>query len=271
MRPLPRRFRPRGEDAFRARSFRGTRYFRSRQRHDDLTIAIERFPGPEDVPARSFVLVHGIGVSSRYFHPLAAELARVGRVFLVDLPGYGAAPDPRRDVPLADHAAVLAGFLRMTGLRNPVLVGHSWGCQVVAALAEQHPDVSDRIVLMAPTMEPDARTPLRAAGRLLLDGFREPPNVFVIAATDYLVRCGIPYLVRQLPHLLADRIEDRVGAHGSRVLVITGDRDPIASREWGRDLAARARHGTHREVAGPHVVMHSQPETIAREIREFAG
>jgi len=269
MRPLPRRFRPRGEDAFRARSFRGTRYFRSRQRHDDLTIAIERFPGPEDVPARSFVLVHGIGVSSRYFRPLARELAKRGRVYLVDLPGYGAAPDPRRDVTLADHAAVLAGFLRESRLENPVLVGHSMGAQVVSVLAERHPDVSDRIVALAPTLPPESRSTWRAIGTLLRDGTREPFRVIVIAVTDYLVRCGLPYLWRQLPHLIGDRLEDRIPKHAAPTLVITGHIDPVVPVEWGRMLAERGPTTRFVQVRGPHVIMHTDPVTIARHIAGF--
>src|SRR5690606_29550330 len=118
-----------------------------------------------------------------------------------------------RDVSLADHAAVLAGFLRESGLANPVLVGHSMGTQVVSLLAQEHPDVTDRIVVMAPTLEPAARTAGVAVRNLLRDAVREPPVVFWIAMTDYLVRCGIPYLLRQLPHMFADRLEDRVGTN----------------------------------------------------------
>src|SRR3954471_1907983 len=151
-----------GESGYRPRTWAGARFFTSRQQHDDLTIVVKRFPGRAGVDAAAekltFVMVPGIGVSSRYFQPLAAELARRGRVFLVDLPGYGAAPNPRRDVPLTDHAGVLAGFLRESGIENPVLVGHSMGSEVVAILAERNPDVSDRIVLMAPTLEPQDRT-----------------------------------------------------------------------------------------------------------------
>ena len=38
-----------------------------------------------------FVLVHGIGVSSRYFERLVPALAEEGRVVAVDLPGFGKA------------------------------------------------------------------------------------------------------------------------------------------------------------------------------------
>lgn len=260
-----------GEDQYRARSVHGTAYYRSRQEHDDLTIVVERFPGPQDVAARSYLLVHGIGVSSRYFLPLAAELAKTGRVYLVDLPGYGAAPNPRRDVTLADHAAVIAGFLRQTALVNPVIVGHSMGTQVVSLLAERHPDVADTVVMMAPTMVPDARRPWTAVGLLLRDATREPWNVWRISMVDYLLRCGLPYLLRQLPHMLEDRLEDRVGAHRARTLVINGDRDPIVPRTWATALCGAHPHAEFREVHGPHVIMHTDPVMIARHITEFVA
>ncbi len=263
----------RGEDRYRHRNIHGAQYFTSRQNHDGLAIVVKRFPvrhEPRD-DDRVFVLVHGIGVSSRYFQPLASELAHHGRVYLVDLPGYGAAPDPRRDVTIADHAAVLASFLRRSGLENPVLVGHSWGSQVVSLLARDHPDVSDRIVLMAPTLEPDARTFWAAARNLLADALREPPVVFGIALTDYLIRCGLPYLIRQVPHMLQDAIETRLADLRARVLVVNGDRDPIVSSRWAEQLSALGPTFEFREVRGPHVIMHTDPVMVAAHITEFAG
>jgi pimeloyl-ACP methyl ester carboxylesterase len=263
----------RGEDRYRHRSIHGAQYFTSRQNHDGLAIVVKRFPVRHDPrhDDRVFVLVHGIGVSSRYFQPLASELAHHGRVYLIDLPGYGAAPDPRRDVSIADHAAVLASFLRRAELENPVLVGHSWGSQVVSVLARDHPDVSDRIVLMAPTMEPEARTWGIAARNLLADALREPPVVVGIAFTDYLIRCGMPYLMRQVPNMLRDEIETRLGQLRSRVLIVNGDRDPIVSSRWAEQLSALGPNFEFREVRGPHVIMHTDPVMIAAHITRFTG
>lgn len=261
-----------GEDAYVVRHVDGAAYYTSRQQHDDLTVVVKRFPlrAPVAADDATFVLVHGLGVSSRYFHPLAAELARRGHVHLVDLPGYGAAPDPKRDVRLADHAGALAAMLRESGLAKPVLVGHSMGTNVVSLVAERDPAVADRIVLLAPTLEPALRTRGRAIGRLLADALREPPRVFGIAVTDYLVRCGLPYLLRQLPHLLGDRLEERMARLDARVLVIDGDRDPIVPNSWVAELAGRARDAEARIVRGPHVIMHTDPVATARYIVDFA-
>ncbi len=258
---------PKGEDAYRVRRFRGATYFTSRQAFDDLTIVVKRFPaGGQTATDRVFVLVHGLGVSSRYFQPAAAELAKHGRVYLVDLPGYGAAPDPRRDVSLRDHAAVLAAFLTASGLENPMVVGHSMGAQVVARLAIRHPGTAERIVLMAPTMPPDARTFWRAAGRLLTDAFREPPVVFWIALTDYFVRTGLGYLLRQTPHMLDDRLEEDLPIVTASTLVLNGHRDPIVPLSWAETTAALVPGGRCEVVHGAHVIMYTDPVGVAEHI-----
>jgi len=262
---------PAGEDAYRVRMIGGAEFRTSRQEHDGLTVVVKRFPGPGSADGRTFVLVHGLGVSSRYFHPLAGELAKSGRVFLVDLPGYGAAPNPRRDVTLVDHAAVVAAFLRESGIVAPVIVGHSMGTQIVSLLAQRFPDVTDTIVMMAPTMVPTSRTPVRAIARLLHDATREPPTVFGIAVTDYLLRCGLPYLLQQMPHMLRDRLEERVGKHSARTLVVVGDRDAIVPMLWAESLAQAHPHGEFCAVRGPHVIMHTDPATIAKHITDFAA
>ncbi len=270
---------PADEDAYRRHRYHGAEYFTSRQEHENLTVVVKRFPEHGErlgADAPVFLLVHGLGVSSRYFQPVAAELSRTGRVFVVDLPGYGAAPNPRQDVSLGDHAEVLAGVVTEVGRRwpgagAPVIVGHSMGANVVAELALRHPGVADRIVLMAPTIEPPRRALSAAAGRLIRDATREPPRVVMLAATEYLLRCGLPYLLRQTPHPLSHRLEERMPQLAARVLAICGDRDPIVGEEWGRRLAELAPDAEYRTVRGPHVVMHTDPATIADHIARWLG
>ncbi|MDO7882240.1 alpha/beta fold hydrolase [Salinibacterium soli] len=264
-----RRMLARPESSYRIRRVDGATYFTSRRRFDDLTIVVQRFPGPP-VPGPDFVLVHGVAVSSRYFTPAAARLSQLGQVYLVDLPGHGAAPDPRRDVSIADHAAVLGAFLSEAGMRNPVLVGHSWGSQVVSQLAVDHPEVSDRIVLMAPTLEPQRRTFWSAVGRLVVDGTREPPTVVLLNIWEYWVRCGLPFALAQMRHLLADRIEERLPQVAARTLVMRGDADPIVSDEWCARVTALLPDARFETVVGPHVVMHTDPVRVAELIAEHA-
>jgi pimeloyl-ACP methyl ester carboxylesterase len=237
---------------------------------DDLSVVVTRFPRISDGDGPAFVLVHGIGVSSRYFHPLATELAKRGAVYLVDLPGYGAAPDPRRDVSIADHAGVLARVLDDSGLVNPVLVGHSMGSQVVSRLVVDSPEITDRLVLLAPTMPAWERTFFRGAWRLIVDGARNPVRANLIIGWDYFVRCGMPYFFRQLPHLFGDRLEDRLDAIGAKTLVITGDKDLVVPAEWARFISDGIPDSRYETVEGPHVIMYTDPVRIAALVAEHA-
>jgi pimeloyl-ACP methyl ester carboxylesterase len=256
--------------AFRERSrrFRGTLFVTRREVHEKYTVAVTRLPdGRADGPA--FVLVHGLGVSSRYFRPVATRLCKAGSVFLVDLPGYGSAPNPKTPISLEDHADVVARFIRTEGLTDVVLVGHSMGSQVIATLAQRHPDLAGHLVLMAPTLEPERRTAPRAVAGLLRDVFREPPTVSWIAFTDYLMRTGLPYLLKQFPLVLDDSLDARIHEVPGSLLFMRGSGDVLVSREWTKLLADRA--GAQMiEVLGPHVVMYTDPDAVAEAIVQHA-
>ncbi|MDQ1552255.1 MAG: hypothetical protein QOD50_1677 [Actinomycetota bacterium] len=270
---MRRSMRPRAESEYRTRTEGGARYFTRRIPYDDLAVVIRRFPTVAGAPAdgRPFVLVHGIGVSSRYFHPVAAELAKDATVYLVDLPGYGSAPNPRRDVTIREHARVLARYLEAEGIDRPILVGHSMGTQVVTQLVLDSAATTDRVVLLAPTMDPDARGFWHAAGRLIRDIIvAEPPAVNAIVSIDYFFRCGIPYFLRQTRHLLGDRIEDRLPLLEVAGLVIRGNSDGICPEPWTRRVADLLKHGSYAEVRGPHVIMFTDPPRVAALIANHA-
>ncbi|MFT4284967.1 MAG: alpha/beta hydrolase [Protaetiibacter sp.] len=253
----------------RRRRFRGTLFVTNREQHERFTVAVTRVPDSRGA-GPSFVLVHGLGVSSRYFRPVATRLAREGAVYLVDLPGYGSAPDPRTPVSLADHADTVAAFIRDLRLEDVVLVGHSMGSQVIATLAERHPELAGALVLMAPTLESARRTAARAVGGLLRDILREPPAVSWIAFTDYLMRTGLPYLLRQFPLVLDDRLDERIARVPGRILLMRGTGDVLVSRGWLERLAGLSGAAAV-EVLGPHVVMYTDPDAVATAILEHAS
>ena len=73
------------------------------------------------------VLVHGLGVSGRYFEPLGRELARTFRVTIPDLPGWGESEQPRRALTIEQLADVVGELLAgEDGM--PALVANSLGC-----------------------------------------------------------------------------------------------------------------------------------------------
>jgi pimeloyl-ACP methyl ester carboxylesterase len=115
------------------------------------------------------LLVHGGGGDRTHWHALVPLLAIDRPVVTFDQRGYGespAAPDADRSLEAmaADALAVVAA----TGLRKPVVVGHSYGGAVVAETVARFPDrFAGAVFLDAPGdirgLPPDAVTEWRAS------------------------------------------------------------------------------------------------------------
>ncbi|WP_435736149.1 alpha/beta fold hydrolase [Cellulosimicrobium sp. PMB13] len=239
----------------------------------DLT-AVAHVSGPPD-PEVVVVLVHGVGSSARAFSPVVDELARRddvrAAVHALDLPGFGAAPRTGRDVPLEEHAAVVAAYVRDRVLAvlpddapapPVVLVGHSMGGQIVGQAMADHPREAPAGVLVGPTADRRARTAPRHGLRLLRDGFGERPRALGTLAVDYVLRCTLPYYARQVRRMLGHRLEEVLPRVPGRVVVLRGRDDPIAPHAWARELAETAPHGELREVTGRHHAMDSDPGAL---------
>ncbi len=266
------RYKSRDERIIRWPGLRGIEIRRSRTGFDGAAIEAYRFVRQESGKQKTpdFVLVHGIGVSSRAFGPTAALLARHGDVHLVDLPGYGHSPKPESNLTIEAHADVLAHYLRERGLDHPVLVGHSMGAQVVADLAARYPELVDHVVLMGPVMTPDGRTARKAIAQFIKNAKHEPLPMTLIAVTDYLFRSGLPYSLAQTKHLLGEAMEAVAPRVTAKTLVISGTKDAVSPPAWGKQLAEAFPHGSFATVAGPHGAMWVSPEKIASLIDAHA-
>jgi pimeloyl-ACP methyl ester carboxylesterase len=120
-------------------------------------------------------------------------------------------------------------------------------------------------------MEPAARALGTAAARLIRDSIvYEPLAVKVLNTIDYLFRCGIPYFLRQVPHLLDDRMEERLPRLEVAALVMRGEKDVICPDGWSRRVTSLLRDARFVTVPGPHVVMFTDPPRVAELIAEHA-
>lgn len=263
----------RGESTYRPRRTNGVTWYRSRAVVDGLAVVVKRFPRPAQVenPARNYVLVHGLGVSSHYFEWLAAALARDANVWLIDLPGYGSSPRPRRDVTVEEHARVLGLVVDSARVPEPVLVGHSMGCQVVTEIAVTMPELSDSIVLLSPVTNPQRRSAARQLLDLVRDFFREPPRADAFGLYSYFLTGRAPYYLRQVPHMIGYPIEARLPLVQANTLVVVGERDPIVPLSWAAAAADLAPRGSLAVVPGAHVIMYSAPGILSQRIMEHVS
>jgi 2-hydroxy-6-oxonona-2,4-dienedioate hydrolase len=228
--------------------------------------------------APPIVFVHGLGVSSRYMEPTLARLALTHAVAALDLPGFGRSDSPSRPFTLAEHAQTLDRWLDVRGIGAGVLVGNSYGCQVIVECVARRPARAQGLVLNAPTMDPAHRSALVMIARVLADVPREPWRLAALVARDYW-RAGPRCLFATLADALRDRIEEKLPGIVQPTLVVCGARDPVVTVRWASECArlvgierADAAGGTLQCVAtAAHALPYDDPDTFAAIVANFAG
>jgi pimeloyl-ACP methyl ester carboxylesterase len=80
------------------------------------------------------------------------------RLVLVDSLGFGQSPKPDIEYSVAEHVAAITATLQRLGVTKTHVVGHSMGCLLALALTHRHPDIIERMSLLAlPLFENEAQ------------------------------------------------------------------------------------------------------------------
>ncbi|MGE5156322.1 MAG: alpha/beta fold hydrolase [Betaproteobacteria bacterium] len=96
-----------------------------------------------------FLLVHGLSSNARLWDVVAAHLSDAGHAaYAVDLRSHGESSSPPDGYDTATAAADLASVCERLGLDRPVVVGQSWGGNVVVRLAARRPDLVRALALV---------------------------------------------------------------------------------------------------------------------------
>ncbi len=261
-----------------------------------------------DADRPPLVLLHGVGVmaADMDLSGLAEGAAGRGyRVLAFDRPGYGHSERPagRSYTPEA-QAELLFGALDALGVRQPLVLGHSWGAMVATAMAVRRPEALRGIVLASGYSTPSARLDVLFAGALAL------PLLGALmrhTVTPLLARALWPAVLRRVfsPAPTATAFRERypvwmslrprqLGAsaaeaammipaavrllEGERqlrlpVVIVAGDQDRLLMTRWhSRRLHDRVPGSRfHGVPKAGHMVHHTAPGAVLAAIDEAAA
>ena len=240
------------------------------------------------------MLVHGVGASAHYWDGVMAATYRRALI-APDLLGFGRSPAPADaayDVPC--HVRALAPFVRP----GTVVVGHSTGAIVAAALASAYADAVKALVLVGLPAYPDAATARRDIGRVGLLArltVEARPSARLLCEAMCRLRpvavATAPWIVRDMPRAVAADaarhtwvsysrtlrrvvVDHRVDPELARLRMPTellhGDADRTAPVQYVEQLAAQLADAgapvTLRVVEGDHHLPVRRPDLVARTI-----
>jgi pimeloyl-ACP methyl ester carboxylesterase len=98
--------------------------------------------------ASPIVLVHCFTCSIDWWDGMIPLLAREHRVIAMDLLGHGGSEKPTSGYSISAQADLVSAVLGRLGVRDAEVVGHSLGGPVSIALAEQSPELVNRLVII---------------------------------------------------------------------------------------------------------------------------
>ena len=94
----------------------------------------------------AFVLLHGLASNARLWNGVATRLAGEGhRVVAVDQRGHGRSSKPDHGYDLTTITDDARALIESLGLERPVVVGQSWGANVVVELAARFPGLASAV------------------------------------------------------------------------------------------------------------------------------
>ena len=230
------------------------------------SVAMEQ-NGPRN--GQTFVLIHGLGMSSRYMMPTARLLSPHGDVHLPDLPGFGKSDKPARTLSIQALADALHEWLEARQILHPILIGNSLGGQVIADYAARYPQLLKCAVLVAPTIDPEARQISTQVLRLPQDLPREPVGLYWIGLGDYF-RAGWERIFETLRFAVEHSVSESLSLIRQPVLLIRGARDPIVPQSW-MEIAVRLPSSAELVVVpdAAHAVNFNTPEVLVGEVLAF--
>lgn len=205
------------------------------------------------------VLLHGLGIGSRYFRRLAAALSKRGiDAVAPDLPGIGSSTEVE-EMDMDVLARRVIEWARAAGVEGLVWVAHSTGCQLLDRVVRLgHPAIRSS-VHVSPVWTRRRLPWLRLPLLLAWDALREPRSLIAEAIRAYW-DAGLLRIVRHASVVAKELAREPVT---SSALAVIGSRDALVDRERLAEVRMPIV-----EIEGAHGLVWSNPEGVADAIAE---
>lgn len=215
------------------------------------------------------VLVHGLSGSWLWWSRNVKELAKGYRVYLVDLPGFGAMWRFRNQFHLSKVALQLDLWARAVGLESACFIGHSMGGYVCLALAKLNPPLVSRLILVATTGVPTYRSVLTGIFPMAKAVIRTRPSFWPILLYDAL-RAGPILLFRAASQVVSQDASGLLSAIRVPTLLIWGEHDDLVPLKSGRQLRHLLPESRLFVIAhANHICMFDQPAIFNAAVQKF--
>lgn len=189
---------------------------------------------------KTLIFLHGWGQNIEMMKPLADYFYKSFKIYILDLPGHGKSTEPTYAYQVEDFVDVLRKFIVKHKIKNPTLIGHSFGGKVSLLYASKYDDEVDKLVMLACSFKQEIKK-LSLKTKILkfakkipvlnkLEGFAKKH----IGSTDY--KNASPMMRDILVNTVNHDISEDVKNIQTDTLLIWGDQDTYVTVEDAHEL-----------------------------------
>lgn len=229
------------------------------------------------------VILHGWGSEGKFL-PLEQSLKHNGfEVFAPDFPGFGTADMPTQPLHLVNYANFLYSYLGKNGIKNPVLIGHSFGGRVALKYQQLYPkDVGAIILSGTPGLSPVKRSKFvfsmigaKLGGAL----FSLPPFFFfkdfirkyyycLLGVKDYYRATGA--MKQTFKNIVEENLHTTMESVRVPCLLIWGEEDALVPLHIAKDMSEIIPGAKLISIVGAdHGVPYKKPDIFSDKVIEF--
>ena len=185
---------------------------------------------------KEVVLLHGWGQNIEMMNPVGKGLESDYHITILDLPGFGKSSEPPFGWSIYDYYEMLCEFLDKLKIKNPILIGHSFGGRVAILYAAKKK--VDKLVLLSSPFKKSTKTnsfKVKVLKTLKKMTFLNDLADFMktkIGSTDY--RNATPTMRRVLVNTVNEDLTEYLKQVKVPTIIIWGSNDTAVSIEDAR-------------------------------------
>lgn len=199
---------------------------------------------------KDVVLLHGWGQNIEMMKPLGDNLKDC-KITILDFPGFGNSEEPKKAYNINDCVELLEKFLKELNIKNPIVIGHSFGGRVAIVYASRNE--TEKLVLFG---SPCVREERKSSKEAFLKKIKKIPGMNrigefakkFIGSEDY--RNASPIMRETLVNVVNEDLSKDAKQINCPTLLIWGTIDNAAPLEDAKKLEKLLKDGALIEIPG---------------------
>ena len=214
------------------------------------------------------ILIHGLGTSCDSWSKNIIELSKCGKVYALDMPGFGDSSTTQEILSSKGLAKVIANWCRAMKIKKAVFVGHSFGGEICLWLSILYKKLVKSIILAASTGLSDDFSLAERFQNLIIDGFREP-FFFMPKLFKAYWKAGAKRILLTIQKSRNKKLTKNLSKIKVPVLVLYGSKDPVIVYEETQEALKKIPNLTVEIIDSTHGLIFEYPEGFNKSVCRF--